>query len=80
MKICKTLGVAVTLLLLSSCSLRRTEFIVQRPGTVMTLSRDAKGVTVLGPDKDGNLIEGTCDLPKGTLIKIAPEEVKKPAE
>ncbi len=64
-------ALTLTLLTLSGCALqiKRTAYFVS-PGTPGKLGQAVKGVTVFVPDKDGNLVETTADLPAGTLVGV----------
>ena len=71
---CKTLARWLALTLLCSLSLMLcscgTRFIVQQPGQAAVLRKPIKGAQVLGPDKDGNLVPGTADIPAGAIFAV----------
>ena len=63
--------------ILSGCG-RRT--ILVQPGTIVKTAREYKGVSVFAPDKDGNLIETTADIPAGASVVIPPNKIAEPTK
>ena len=48
----------------------KTKYVALRQGTVVTTLEESNEISVLGPDKDGNLGPGKVRIPKGSLVQI----------
>lgn len=63
--------------LLMTCWGCGTRIILQRPGTAVTLTQEVRGAHVMAPDKSGNLVPGTVDLPAGTVCGVPDVQPKR---